>query len=426
MALTTAETATLEANRLEALCQTGLLDSPQEYFFDLITDLAARALHVPIVLLSLVDAERQFFKSHHGLPAPWAAERETPLSHSFCQYVAAVGEPFIVEDAREHPLMRDNLAVSELGVIGYAGMPLTTSDGFTLGSLCAIDTKPRRWSVLELETLRDFARQIMAEIELRARLKILNHDLGALRASTAERETEMRYIVHDLRTPLNALYLGFDGVSIMGELNADQQACVALSRKNADVLRDLVQRLIEIGAGEQKAMDLRVRCLPHDLIDRALDQVATLAEKAGVVLESGSVRPLPAILGQRDELVRVLVNLIANGVKFTPRGGQVSVSISADTEDGISVIRFTVIDTGIGIAARDHDRIFHEGVRLDPSAEQSASSGIGLAFCQRVIELHGGRLVVESSPDAGSTFSFAVPVDSDRSTRQKSPNNDGR
>ena len=401
--MTSVDTQALERSRLAALQRTGLLDSAPEQLFDLITALAARAVNVPVVLMSLVDSDRQFFKSQCGLPAPWAERRETPLSHSFCQYVSVLGEPLVVEDAREHPLVRENLAIPAIGVIAYAGMPLTTKEGFTLGSLCAIDTKPRHWTAAELQILRDFAAQIMAEIELRAQIIRLDENLDALRTSTDDRRERMRHIVHDLRTPLNALSLGLEGLPVMGNLNPDQQACVEIATRNADVLRNLVQRLIEIGA-QDRWTDLRIPCLPHKVVDRALDQVATLAEKAQVRLDSAAVLPLPAVLARPDELTRVLVNLIANGVKFTPRGGEVSVSISEENEQ----IRFAVRDTGIGIAPEDQQHIFREGVRLNPAASMTESSGIGLAFCKRVIEEHGGRLRVESTPGKGSTFSFAL------------------
>ena len=403
-----------EQDRLRALHATGLLDSPPEQFFDLITGLAARTLQVPVVLLSLVDTDRQFFKSQCGLPAPVAESRETPLSHSFCQYVSAIGEALVVEDAKSHPLVRDNPAVRDLGVMAYAGMPLTTAEGFTLGSLCAIDTQPRRWTTQELETLQDFARQAMAEIELRSRINNLDHDLDALRASTVERQVELRQLVHDLRTPLNALYLGLDGLPMLGDLTAEQQSCLHLARNNADVLRDLIQRLIEIGAQEARQTDLRVRCLPHELIDRALDQVSPLAQKAGIELQSDRVLPMPPILAHPRELTRVLVNLIANGVKFTPRGGHVSVATELVNESaGTELVRFSVRDDGVGIAPEDQRRVFREGVRLNSLADPRDSSGIGLAFCRRTVAVHGGELRLESTPGAGSTFRFALPVTPD-------------
>ncbi|MEP6821453.1 MAG: GAF domain-containing sensor histidine kinase [Chthoniobacterales bacterium] len=403
----------MEEARLEALRQSGLLDTPPVPVFDLITKVAAKALNVPVVLMSLVDADRQFFTSQCGLPAPWAEERETPLSHSFCQYVAAVGEALVVDDARTHPLVRDNPAVHELGVIAYAGMPLTTEDGFTLGSLCAIDTEPRHWSAAELEILHGFARQAMAEFELRKRVERLDQDLDALRVSSDEQRTQTRHLVHDLRTPLNALHLGIDGLSILGPLSEPQRDCLALIQRNAGVLGELVHRLIAVGAGEAKAA--RLPCLPQQLVERALEQVAMLAEKAGVTLEPLSQPFGPrAVLGRPEDLTRALVNLIANGVKFTPRGGRVSVSLNEEINQGERCVRFTIRDTGIGIAAGDQRRIFREGVRLDHRADLRESTGIGLAFCRRAIEAEGGELTVESEPGQGSTFSFSLPVNEGR------------
>ena len=198
----------------------------------------------------------------------------------------------------------------------------------------------------------------MAEIALRRRVKHLDRDLGTLRATTAQRRDRDPAARDDLRTPLNALYLGLDGLPMMGDLSAEQQDCVTLARNNADVLRDLVQRLIEIGAQDQKPLDLRVHCQPHELVIHAIDQVTLLAQKAGVELRSNEVAPAPSIVAQPDDLTRALVNLIANGVKFTPRGGQVSLAVAPAQENGADVVRFTVSDTGIGIAAKDHERIF--------------------------------------------------------------------
>ncbi|MEP7187675.1 MAG: PAS domain S-box protein [Roseiflexaceae bacterium] len=154
--------------RLAALRQLGLLDTPAGPAFDRLTRLAARLLHAPVALVSLVDEERQFFKSAVGLGEPWATRRETPLSHSFCQYVVASGEPLIIADAREHPLLRNNPAIPELGVVAYAGMPLMTHDGQRLGSFCVIDTVPRTWTEAEIDILRDLSASVITEIELLA------------------------------------------------------------------------------------------------------------------------------------------------------------------------------------------------------------------------------------------------------------------
>jgi hypothetical protein len=160
--------ATADPERLAALRATGLLDSPVEPGFERLTDLVRRVLGVPVALISLVDADRQFFKSQQGLPEPWASDRETPLSYSFCQYVVRDQAPLVVSDAREHPVLRDNLAVPEMGVVAYAGVPLMSEDGHPLGSLCAIDARPRHWTTEQVELLGELAQLTMQQVKLRA------------------------------------------------------------------------------------------------------------------------------------------------------------------------------------------------------------------------------------------------------------------
>lgn len=152
--------------RLAALVATGLPDSSPEEQFDRLTRLVSNMLGVPVALVSLVDDRRQFFKSQHGLPEP----RETPLSHSFCQHVVIERAPLIVEDAEDHPVVRTNLAIPDFGVKAYLGVPLITGDGYVLGSLCAIDTSPRKWSCNDLAVMQDIAAIVMSEIALRAEI----------------------------------------------------------------------------------------------------------------------------------------------------------------------------------------------------------------------------------------------------------------
>jgi formate hydrogenlyase transcriptional activator len=168
------------ASRLDALSRTSLLDSPPEETFDRLTRLATSLLNVPSAMVSLVDGERQFFKSAVGLPEPWASLRQTPLTHSFCKHAVASGEALVVADAREDPLVKDNLGISELGIIAYAGVPLTSKDGFTLGAFCVMDARPHEWKDDEIEVLRCLAASVMTEIgtrRLATDLKTLSADL---------------------------------------------------------------------------------------------------------------------------------------------------------------------------------------------------------------------------------------------------------
>jgi GAF domain-containing protein len=156
-----------DGQRLAALRSVRLADTLPEEAFDRLTRLASDLLGVPVALTSFVEADRQVFKSCVGLPEPWSRERETPLSHSFCQYVVARREPLIVEDARTVSFLADNLAIRDLGVIAYAGYPLFGPGGQPLGSFCAIDDRPRAWSERDLSILSDLAAFAQTHIDLR-------------------------------------------------------------------------------------------------------------------------------------------------------------------------------------------------------------------------------------------------------------------
>jgi GAF domain-containing protein len=165
-ALLDAAAAARDPERVGALEATGLLDSDVDPAFDRHARLAAQVLNAPVALVSLVDADRQFFKSCLGLPEPWASQRGTQLSHSFCQHAVASRVPLIVDDAREHAVLRDNPAIRDMGVVAYAGIPLIDADGNALGTLCVIDSQPRHWTSHQVQLLADLAASVVTEITL--------------------------------------------------------------------------------------------------------------------------------------------------------------------------------------------------------------------------------------------------------------------
>ena len=160
--------------RLAALRDARLLDTGPEDSFDRLTRLAVELLDAPVSLVSLVDEDRQYFKSAVGLLDPSA--RETPLSHSICQQVVAAGGPVIIDDTRAVEALRYN-AAPELGVSAYAGVPLRGPEGAVYGAFCVIDSKERRWSPREIELIEHLGTAASGEIELRGRLAhALRHD----------------------------------------------------------------------------------------------------------------------------------------------------------------------------------------------------------------------------------------------------------
>ncbi len=169
-----------EDERISALKSAALLDSPVEETFDQFTKLACAALTAPVSLISLVDENRQFFKSSMGLPAPWDSERQTPLSHSLCKYVVQSSEPLYLTDARLNPLLKDNLAIEDLGVVAYLGIPLITAQEHALGSFCVIDSQPRAWTHRDMEIMQGIADLRMRNIELRILAQQLSDEVKEL------------------------------------------------------------------------------------------------------------------------------------------------------------------------------------------------------------------------------------------------------
>ncbi len=404
-----------ESARLLALEDGGLMTTAFDKDLDGLTSLVSHTLKVPVALISLVDQHRQFFKSQCGLPEPWASRRETPLSHSFCQHVVVSGEPFIVNDARVHPLVLDNLATPDIGVIAYAGVPIIGADDYVLGSLCAIDTVPREWKPSDIELLRAFSLQVSTYTQLHARSIRLAKELAQAKGRAAERQATVRFNVHDLRTPLAAMLSAMDLVGMLGPLSPDQARILAMGKRNGTELVNLVNDMLDIDGVEQRgeaALD-RAPVESRKLVTRALDQVRALACANGVSLseEQGSAPPL--VMADENKIVRVLVNLLANGIKFTKKDGEVSVRTHGG-QDGM--VHFAVTDTGIGIA--EGADIFEEGVRIDEHASSSQSSGLGLAYCKRIVKAHGGQIDFTSNPGQGSVFTFSLPADDRNSSSQ--------
>jgi hypothetical protein len=160
------EAVTSDPERVKALRATGLLDSGADEAFDRLTHLAAKLLNAPVALISLVDEDRQFFKSSIGLAEPWHSARQTPLSHSFCRHTLLTRETLVIEDARSHVLVRQNPAIRDLDVVAYAGVPLITGAGHVLGTLCVIDHRPRSWTADQIDTLETLTASVLSEINL--------------------------------------------------------------------------------------------------------------------------------------------------------------------------------------------------------------------------------------------------------------------
>ncbi|WP_072802546.1 GAF domain-containing protein [Rhodococcoides yunnanense] len=149
--------ALYDPERLAAVEQTGLLDSPREDSYDRLVAMVADALQVPSAAVSLIDRNRQFYKSAVGLPIELEEVRQIPVDQSICQYTIDSGEPLIVEDARLHELLKNHPAVLNEVALSYMGIPLKDDNGHAVGTLCVWDEQPREWTIGHQQIFQDLA-----------------------------------------------------------------------------------------------------------------------------------------------------------------------------------------------------------------------------------------------------------------------------
>jgi signal transduction histidine kinase len=215
---------------------------------------------------------------------------------------------------------------------------------------------------------------------------------------------------HELRTPLNAI-IGFTQVlqqKLFGEVNDKQAEYLDDIHGSADHLLELINDILDLSKVEAGQVELeRTEFSLREALERGVVMLRERASKSGVRLTLEPDPEVELVTADERRIRQVVFNLLSNAVKFTPQGGSVVV-VSAQ-ENGEVLVRVT--DTGPGIAPEDQERIFEEFQQTETGAEEREGTGLGLALSKRLIELHGGRIWVESKPGEGSTFTFTLPVE---------------
>ncbi len=393
--------------RLEALHATGLLDSQASEQYDRLTRLAASFLTAPTALISLVDDKRQFFKSAVGLDEPWMTRRGTALSHSFCQHVVTSGEPLRVSNAPEDPLVKDNLAIPDIGVIAYLGVPIKSADGHNLGSFCVIDTKPREWTIKEEQILSDLTLSLQTELNLKSALAVAEDATKAATAANRAKSDFLAHMSHELRTPLNSV-IGFANVLLRNRTAdpADKDAMYLDRIKKSGVhLLGLINNLLDIAKIESGKTTLSISHFSlAQLVEETNAQFEVAAATKGVTLTSELPARCADIQTDRVKLQQVLTNLIGNAIKFTDKG---TVNITLKCNDGLPA-SLSVRDSGIGIPADRLSAVFRPFEQAaDWTSTKYGGTGLGLPISQSICELLGFGISVDSREGEGSTFTIA-------------------
>ncbi|WNG59186.1 GAF domain-containing sensor histidine kinase [Archangium gephyra] len=386
-----------DPNRLQALRDTGLMDTPPEEAFDRLARLAAEILNVPLTIVSLVDADKQFFKADFGLPSPFRETRELPIDASLCRYTLE-GVPIISSNALADPFLRFHPSTGPWGIVAIIVIPLINPDGHVLGTFCCIEPKVREWTAHEIKVMRELTASIMTEINLR-------NQIAKLKTEQNLRDTFVAALTHDLRTPLTASKLG---VQLLARRHADLpavQTSVARVTQSLDRAERMIQDLLDasrVKAG--KPLPLKVsECDLHAIAVQTLEELSSVYTDRFVLKAASALKMAADPIGLR----RIVENLASNAAKYGAPDTPIEVLLDRSGDQ----VMLQVKNQGNPIAGSELLTIF-EPFHRSRSATESAQKGwgIGLPLVKGIAEAHGGTATVTSSARDGTCFTITLPL----------------
>lgn len=413
----------------EVLTSHNIFDTFPEEEYEAITQLAARICQTPISTISLVDSNREWFKSAHGLTI-----RLTPREYLLCSYaIQTPSEIMEVYDARTDERFAGNpLVRGDPDVVFYAGVPLIDADGYALGILCVINHQPQYLTTDQKQTLKALGRQVVAQIQLHHTQRLLKesneqllmlnqelqplgqaeHRLQHLLAQEKELSQEkMRFVAvvsHEFRTPLTTIQLRVELIRLY--IKGKTEAAVWKILKQVVIIEEELSRLNELLSnvlilGQVGANKLPFNPLLCDAVAfiHELTQSFLLGQRTERLVTI-RVHGLPQlVLLDKKMLTYALVNLLTNALKYSSENPELHLYYEPDQ------LVFAVVDTGIGIPREDLPHLFTSFFRAK-NTMNVPGNGLGLFIARQFVDLHGGRIDVVSQQHQGSTFRIILPT----------------
>ncbi|MCM4173061.1 ATPase [Arenibacter sp. TNZ] len=388
-----------EKQRQAAVEKYQLLDSLPEDHYDNITSMLSYICDTPISLITLLDKERNFLKSHHGVPF-----NESPREISFCGHaINSEDLVTIIEDARVDDRFFDNPLVTDHNVVFYAGAPLVDSDGFKLGTLCVFDHKPRMLTVKQLESLTSMSKQVVQLFELRYK----NYKLTQFQAKLKNRNDDLKkfacIVSHDLKSPLANIISLTDLLEFENKdkLDKDSLQYLAYLKTSSYTLKNYIDGILEFYLSDD------LLYLKQEKIDfeSLILEISTITDTDDCVVlahQNHSVQ----LMTNKAILMRILINLVTNSIKYSSKSKtRIEISLS-DSDD---FYEFSVEDNSDGIPQEHINKIF-DLLSMTGVVDKygNIGTGIGLATVKKLIQNLGGDINVSSIEGKGSTFKFTI------------------
>ena len=406
-----------EKERLQALGDYGLMDTPPEPLFDEIAALASYVFQAPIALIALLDEKREWFKAHTGLDIS-----ETPREDAFCSYTILEPEGMVVLDARADPRFASNpLVLGDPGIRFYAGTPLTTREGYALGTLCVLDTQPRaQLHPEQTHALQTLGRHLMAQIEIRYSSAFLAKALVERRQAEVEQQKHllehdrelnlineskdrfMTMLAHELRNPLASI---LNAIELLR--SPAPEDAVEIIEGQVRHLSRLIEDLLDLSRFAKGKISLKKTLLNLGEAARAAARaMRPVLTKGGQHFEAQLPEGALWVNADPVRLEQIISNLLLNAAKFTGQGKQIHLTL--EREETHAVLR--VRDQGIGIPPEMQERIFEPFVQVEET-RANGGLGLGLPLVRQLVHLHHGSVEVQSEGmGRGSEFIVRIPL----------------
>jgi signal transduction histidine kinase len=395
-----------EQQRLQNLESYDILERELEEEYDDIAQLAAEMCDAQIALVNFIDESKQWSKASFGM------ERgELERCNTVCQYTITTEKEFVVEDLAADDRFKDFWYVKDKPRLRfYAGVPLISSEGYNLGALCVLDTKPRKITEKQINHLKTLSDNIIDRIELRKK----NRSLQNL---TNDYRELIKLVSHDIRSPLHGI-IGLSNLIVDDKHLPEAQRTKMLKaiEQSAQQLLLYTNEILEASLDSPDLFDLQLQEIEvADLTSQIIDTYEPYAQIKNISLDNKNHLGIKKYPLDEDKFRQILGNLISNAVKFTKPNGHIEVSTLPAQEhhyfDKDKGFVLMVKDNGIGIPETQKKELFNSNRshrRKGTAGEKS--TGVGLPLIKRFVEAHNGDINVESTEGEGTRISVFFPT----------------
>lgn len=371
-----------------------------------LSKLAAHVAGTPISLINLLDTTTQWSVSSFGIDL-----KQMPREDSVCQYVVLNDQPVEVKDLSTDPRFNDkDYVAGDPNLRYYYGVPLTSSDGFTLGAVCVLDDKARELSPEKTELLQIIAQEVISQIEYENRIQ-------SMRSSLEDVSDMTRKVSHDIRGPISGI-IGLaeilknqaedhklkDFIDLLDLINKGGRSVLDLADEILTSYRDIQGNIKSLGSHEMNLETLKeklVNLYTPQALNKDIDFTVTVASD-----NTGLIFP-------KAKLLQILGNLISNGIKFTPPRGYVKVTIAVEAGDLNHLLKVLVEDSGVGMTQEQILAVVNKKASTTAGTKNERGYGFGLQLASHLIEKSKGSIQIDSEENVGTVIQVEIPFKAD-------------